>query len=385
MQPATSATRRGNWINVLVDSFAPSDPSFLEPGPGGELLAARLRLLAAWFVLAWASYAALAIEQRPAALRLAALGLTYALGAHLLVTHAFRPWLSFALVSLDVLLAAQVLRVSGAAPALYVLPILLAAARDESTHVLLAGGVSIAATLGASGAGVDHWVLLLVAVTALSALLVARGRRLHPLSGTDAISGALKRATFEDWLRSEAARSRRHGHAFTLAVFEIDAFEALASRHGRARAQALLRALAGALRRAVRESDRVARVGPASFAVALLEVHSVHTPGRVEALRRGALEQVMGGPTARIDLGVRLSSGVAGWPEDGDDPLDVLALAAGRLREQRADASEPTPTENDGALDPAHDLALPRRRGSDRGALASGTATEPEDPAPSAK
>lgn len=367
--------RRGNWINLLVDSFAPADPAFLEPGPGGELLVARLRLLAAWFVLAWAAYATLPIEQRPAALRLAGLGLAYALVAHLLVTYAFRPWLSYGLVVLDVLFTSQVLRASGATPALYTLPILLAAARDETAHVLVAGLLSALATLLVPSAASDHWVLLLTAVTGLSALLVARGRRLHPLSGLDAASGALKRAAFEDWLRSEAARSRRHDHAFTLAVFEIEAFEAVTRRHGRARAQALLRALAGALRRGVRESDRVARVGPASFAVALLEVHSANTAGRVEALRRGAVEQAQGGPTASIDLGVQVWAGVAGWPEDGDDPLDVLALAAGRLREQRASGQAPAAVAAAGtepATTSGDEPALPRRRGSDR-AMAAGS------------
>jgi hypothetical protein len=69
VEPAPApASARLDPAGALLELLRPHDPLFLEPGPSGELLLARLRVGLAWLLLALANFAPLAEGRRPAAL-----------------------------------------------------------------------------------------------------------------------------------------------------------------------------------------------------------------------------------------------------------------------------------------------------------------------------
>src|ERR1044071_4147123 len=141
--PSGALSRRGgNLSDFLVDTFRPQDPLFLEPGPAGELLAGRLRLVFAWLLLALANFLPLAEQHRRTALSGAVAALLVSVFALALTAHAWNRLLPAVLVLLDVGFAALVLAAlravelwppsaSATGVELYLVALGLVALRDE--------------------------------------------------------------------------------------------------------------------------------------------------------------------------------------------------------------------------------------------------------------
>jgi diguanylate cyclase (GGDEF)-like protein len=168
----------------------------------------------------------------------------------------------------------------------------------------------------------------------LSALL-ERIRRLEPLVWADGLTGLLNRQGLMQALRREEARARRYHLPAAVVVCAVADVDAVRAGHGPAAADALLQAVATALRDGSRGSDVVARIGDAAFAVVL--------PGADEAGARVYLERLcLNVGSVRLPDGamaaVRLSAAL-GTREEAGSLSAALALAEGRLR---APAPEPS-------------------------------------------
>lgn len=331
-----------------MDTFRPQDPLFLEPGPAGELLAGRLRLLFTWILLALANFLPLAPAHRGSALSAAAAALLVGVFALALVAHAWNRWLPPLLVVLDVGLAALLLSAlraldlwpaaaSASGVELYLLALGLVALRDEP-WLLLEAGVACALLL-------RPWalwpLLVLVATVGLLAALVARGRRLHPLIEHDPLTGLTRRAAFDVRLTLEIARAERYGRRLTAAIVEVAEFKELVDVQGHARGNAVLRAAAGVLSRALRQTDTVARDEGSRFTLLLPETRAAGALARLEALRQALHLAVQGGAGAAAAIQVRM--GIAGWPEDGRDAAALIECAEARLVQDQRGAATPVP------------------------------------------
>lgn len=89
------------------------------------------------------------------------------------------------------------------------------------------------------------------------------------LADHDPLTGLRNRSLFEHDLCLQLARSRRYGEVAGLIVIDIDDFAEVNDRHGRQIGDEMLKALARALRRRLRQSDLVARLEGDEFAVLL--------------------------------------------------------------------------------------------------------------------
>jgi diguanylate cyclase (GGDEF)-like protein len=110
-------------------------------------------------------------------------------------------------------------------------------------------------------------------------------------------------------------------------MLDLDGFKALNDRFGHAAGDDLLREVAAALRRAMREQDTVARLGGDEFCVLAPETDAA---GAQRALTR-AMAAV-----ARVTAGVdtlAASAGAAVFPEDGTGIEPLLNAADQRLLE----------------------------------------------------
>ncbi len=89
------------------------------------------------------------------------------------------------------------------------------------------------------------------------------------LAITDPLTGAANRRAFYHRAEVEAVRSRRNRTALTLAYLDLDNFKDVNDRFGHAAGDEVLVLVAGHLRRALRASDFMARIGGDEFAIVL--------------------------------------------------------------------------------------------------------------------
>jgi diguanylate cyclase (GGDEF)-like protein len=97
--------------------------------------------------------------------------------------------------------------------------------------------------------------------------LAAAAERARRLADQDGLTGVGNYRAFWRALRAECARAERHGGGFTLAVIDLDDFKRVNDEHGHLAGDATLRAVADALRDAVRAEDVLCRQGGDEFAV----------------------------------------------------------------------------------------------------------------------
>ncbi len=89
------------------------------------------------------------------------------------------------------------------------------------------------------------------------------------LANFDALTGLANRSLFESRLEMALARARRSGETPALFFIDLNGFKSINDRLGHKAGDALLKGVAGRLKRTVREYDTVARFGGDEFAVLL--------------------------------------------------------------------------------------------------------------------
>jgi diguanylate cyclase (GGDEF)-like protein len=129
--------------------------------------------------------------------------------------------------------------------------------------------------------------------------------RLSADATTDPLTGLANHRAFQERLRAELARARRHDDPVAVALVDVDHFKAVNDAGGHALGDEALRAVAALLRRHLRTEDVLARVGGDEFAILLPAVTAAAAAAALERARR-ALEQApqVGGARLTISAGV---------------------------------------------------------------------------------
>jgi diguanylate cyclase (GGDEF)-like protein len=194
-------------------------------------------------------------------------------------------------------------------------------------------GASIAADLGSGNTGRRPSTMLVVLIAAVSVtiLLAARQRlererdALRTSALTDPLTGAANRRSLLSRIDYEIARHARSRRSFALLMLDLDGFKLLNDRFGHPAGDDLLREVAAALARVIRDQDTLARVGGDEFCVLAPETDDAGAErliGRVEV----AVARVVAGVDA---LGA--SAGAAVFPRDGRTVERLLQAADQRL------------------------------------------------------
>jgi diguanylate cyclase (GGDEF)-like protein/PAS domain S-box-containing protein len=157
----------------------------------------------------------------------------------------------------------------------------------------------------------------------------AREKRLDTLAFHDALTGLPNRALLTDRLERALLAARRNHRSFAVHYVDIDRFKEVNDTYGHHVGDGVLIAVADWLQSNLRDSDTVARIGGDEFVVLQPEIDSnaqaEDVAARVVTIRDQPLH------VGELSLAVRLSVGVAVYPADGANPVDMLRAADAQL------------------------------------------------------
>jgi diguanylate cyclase (GGDEF)-like protein len=185
----------------------------------------------------------------------------------------------------------------------------------------------------------------------------ATEERLRHMATHDALTELPNRLLLSDRMRMVIANARRSGQGFAVASIGLDGFKKVNDGLGHPIGDALLRMAAQRLRKTLRDSDTLARVGGDEF-VAILP--GTATEAQIK-LVTGRLIATLQSPF-EIDshtIYVGASVGVSVYPQHGEDDIRLLALAdAAMSRAKETGKARAVVYSQDLAGPPQHDISL---------------------------
>ncbi|MGQ0704281.1 MAG: GGDEF domain-containing protein [Gemmatimonadales bacterium] len=179
-------------------------------------------------------------------------------------------------------------------------------------------------------------LLVLGLFSVLCAVVVVRLRRQRARLSRDPLTGLYNRASFDEFLAAEIRRSKRYGDAFAAAMLDLDRFKHFNDTYGHAAGDEALRTVAEVVRSSVRGSDLVARYGGEEFVLIMPRTGLAQASRRLEQIRGAVAQEAIQLPKRAEKVSVTISAGVASWPEEGDNPEDLIYIADARLFQAKA-------------------------------------------------
>lgn len=156
------------------------------------------------------------------------------------------------------------------------------------------------------------------------ARLRKKQEELHLKAYHDELTGLPNRSFFS--LRLHHALREKNGEAAALLFIDLDGFKAINDRHGHLFADRLLQVVGKRLRRAVRQSDLVARFAGDEFVILLEKIeHGPDDATRVADKLLAALTRTI--TIDEVEVRVGASVGVAIFPTDAEEPEQLLERA----------------------------------------------------------
>lgn len=158
--------------------------------------------------------------------------------------------------------------------------------------------------------------------------------QLRQLSITDPLTGVENRRSFMLQLERLHARQRRHGHALSVLMFDLDWFKLINDQHGHAVGDEVLRHFTQLVGQRLRRSDHFGRLGGEEFAALLPDttLDGAHTTA--EMLRHSVAH--FPAITAVGPVPITVSVGVAEVDAQDTEPNDVLVRADAALYQAKA-------------------------------------------------
>ncbi len=151
---------------------------------------------------------------------------------------------------------------------------------------------------------------LRVLVSRKNGALAQAMEQLEHLATRDELTGVLNRRAAMRILSEEIARSKRTERPFSVALFDVDKFKQINDQLGHGAGDRVLQLFASVLSNAVRDTDRVARIGGEEFLLIMPEQQNQQSAAQAADRVRGLVELH---PWEDIDqsLAVTVSAGVA--------------------------------------------------------------------------
>ena len=161
-------------------------------------------------------------------------------------------------------------------------------------------------------------------------------QQIHRLLVHDELTGLLTSKSFFSELRREAARAEAEDMPFCVLMMDIDHFKDVNDTYGHLVGSETLEEVGVVIRKALRAGDVGARFGGEEFAAFLLDAD--YGQAMIAAERVRAAIEKHDFPAVRRDGAepikthhITISIGVASYPEDGRDPLQLVEMADSAL------------------------------------------------------
>ncbi|WP_182112541.1 MULTISPECIES: diguanylate cyclase [unclassified Actinotalea] len=210
------------------------------------------------------------------------------------------------------------------------------AEEQGSAHPLVLGG-SVVGVLHLGGIGaqagraVDPDTLEVLTALLSTAAAALESARLHGSARDQAEHDALTRLPNRRRLEADLAveweRAERYGRPLTFLMLDLDHFKRLNDQHGHLAGDAVLRAVAHAVRRELRSSDTAYRFGGEEIAVLLRETDAATAQAAAERLRAAVADVVV----PDVPTYVTASVGVAYRTDDMLVASDLVGAADAAL------------------------------------------------------
>jgi diguanylate cyclase (GGDEF)-like protein len=160
--------------------------------------------------------------------------------------------------------------------------------------------------------------------------------QLRHLAEHDALTGLLNRRQFEREVSEQVGRAHRYGELSTLLMIDVDGFKQINDTYGHRVGDRALKTIADALKRRLRDTDQVARVGGDEFAV-LLPYAGAEQGGDIAA----DLQGLISGCSVEVEdseVHLSMSIGLVQIDKDTKDDESVFIEADKLMYEEKRQA-----------------------------------------------
>ena len=359
-----TSSSRWSWL------WAEPDVVLLDASAEGERLSGRIRILVAMLVAMIAMFDFLTRKAPGESLGwavFAIVGLAGALGLYALIARGFyRPWLGIVTSSLDVSVVslglASFLVVGQPELAVnskvvydaYFLALAATCLRYEPRICVWSGFLAVVQYLAVVVYATQHWdlsapqtgmlaygpfswhsqvarVLILMGFSLLAAVIVYRAQQLHRLSTSDFLTGLHNRGYFNERVREEVIRARRHHHPLAIGMVDVDKFKNFNDTYGHSAGDLALQTISRTLQENLRLTDVIARYGGEEIVIIMPETGADGAVRKLEQIREIVAEMTLELPRRTLRGVLTFSAGVASLPEDGEEVDALIARADARL------------------------------------------------------
>ncbi|HKE60688.1 MAG TPA: GGDEF domain-containing protein [Pyrinomonadaceae bacterium] len=161
-------------------------------------------------------------------------------------------------------------------------------------------------------------------------------QQIQRLLAHDELTGLLTSKSFFSELRREAARAEEESRPFCVLMLDIDHFKDVNDTYGHMAGSRALQEMGSLIITALRSGDVAARIGGEEFATFLLDADYAQALVAAERVRQ-AVEQHQFFANRRGEAGAEesfrmtISIGVAAYPDDAKDPIQLVELADSAL------------------------------------------------------
>ncbi len=216
---------------------------------------------------------------------------------------------------------------------------LLAVAQSVLLWLLITGlsdGPLVSATYGTVTTSTQvQRIVLLLAVTLVTAMVVFRAQRLTQLSGTDGLTGLPNRSYLTTRVPQQVLDARNEGQTLSLALIDLDHFRHINAELGHLAGDRALRHAVKVLRLELGREEPLIRVGGEEF-VLVLRLPIGAAWERLEVLRRKLEAQPFVPEEGVEPRKLTLSAGLASCPQDANDLSGLMRRADLRLGHAKA-------------------------------------------------
>ena len=350
--------------------WAKPDPALAAAGIEGELVVARVRIVAVALLLIAPTWNVIHYHDQP--MHVTGFSVTLAAGIAALIfwlrlrRGRWQPWIGFATSAFDVsmvslalltflLVASPMVALNSKVTfEMYFLAIIATSLRYDARICIVVGLLAVCEYAGMwiyAGARYDlhdpRWIaaagpyssvdlgtrlILLLIATLLAVTIVRRAQRLLYLASRDRLTGLFNRGHFDRTLVGTMDSASRDEQPLALALLDIDHFKQVNDNHGHALGDRVLVQVAHLLTRAMRRTDMVARYGGEEFVILMPGTSRDAAVSAVEELRKEIAASPIELDQGQV-LNLNFSAGVAGIPDDPaiTTPKDLLSSADERL------------------------------------------------------